>query len=61
MEKEDKEDKEEEKIHYMCESIGHRPLRGFEPPDWGSGIENGTESWGGGSRKIGEGKYHPFV
>ena len=44
MEKEDKEDKEEEKIHYMCESIGHRPLREYEPPDWGSGTENGTES-----------------
>ena len=44
MEKEDKEDKEEEKMHYMCESIRHQPLRGFEPPDWGSGIENGTES-----------------
>ena len=30
-EKEKKEKKEEEKIPHMCESIGHRPLRGRCP------------------------------
>ena len=31
MEKKKKEKKEEEKIPHMCESIGHRPLRGRWP------------------------------
>ena len=30
-EKEEKEKKKEEKIPHMCESIGHRPLRGRCP------------------------------
>ena len=30
-EKEEKEEKKEEKIPHMCESIGHRPLRGRCP------------------------------
>ena len=29
--KEEKEKKKEEKIPHMCESIGHRPLRGCCP------------------------------
>ena len=29
--KEEKKEKEEEKISHMCESIGHRPLRGRCP------------------------------
>ena len=30
-EEEEKEEEEEEKISHMCESIGHRPLRGRCP------------------------------
>ena len=30
-EEEEKEEKEEEKIPHLCESIGHRPLRGRCP------------------------------
>ena len=30
-EKEEKEEEEKEKVSHMCESIGHRPLRGRCP------------------------------
>ena len=33
-EKEEKKEKEEEKIPHMCESIGHRPLWGRCPKGW---------------------------